>query len=107
MRSVRSSHFVVLPTDLRHVYVDTVECFEHDDCIAADYDHTDPHFLSSGLLFERVVKDDVQVDLRGRQLRTRLGDRGANAHRNRAEYPSLCGCHLAGPARASRGTVKC
>ena len=36
---------------------------EHDDCVAADDDHADANFFSSGFLFERVVEDNVKVDL--------------------------------------------
>lgn len=36
---------------------------EHHDGIAANDDHADSDFLAAGLLLQRVVEDDIEVDL--------------------------------------------
>lgn len=40
-----------------------IKYFKHDNGVATDDDHADPDLLAAGLLLERIVEDDVEVDL--------------------------------------------
>jgi hypothetical protein len=40
---------------------------KHNNGVASDHDHAYPNFLTACLLFQRIVEDNVQVNLRSRQ----------------------------------------
>lgn len=51
---------LLLPTV---VTTNAFEGLEHDDRVATDYHHADPHLLAAFLLLDRLVQHDIQEDI--------------------------------------------